>query len=117
MLPVVVHVAPQFVQVLPVVEPGIVAVIEYEPHGVVPDRVDPREHDPVLAGLQGFLPGAVPTDLRAGRMDPQVFERVLKFAVVIESDDENPGLLLEANFSGFWHQQKVGSEPFFIKGL
>ncbi len=63
-LPVAVPLCAELIQVFPGKEPGIVAIVEDEAYCIVANRLDGRDQDVLLAGLQDFLAGSVALDLR-----------------------------------------------------
>ena len=54
----------EFVKIFPGVEPGIVTIVEDEAYRIVPNRLDGRDLNMFLAGLQDVLSGAMALDLR-----------------------------------------------------
>jgi hypothetical protein len=61
--PFPVAVAQELVEQGPRVEPGVMPVVEYEPHGVAADGLDSRDSDFLLAGHEHALAGRVALDL------------------------------------------------------
>jgi hypothetical protein len=64
----------ELAQVLPRVEPGVVAVVEHEAHRVLADGLDPHHRDVLLGDLQHVLAGAVALHLGGRGVGPQVLE-------------------------------------------
>jgi len=62
-LPVAVPLCAELKQILPGKEPGIVAIVEDEAYCIVANRLDGRDLDIFLAGLQDFLAGTVALNL------------------------------------------------------
>src|SRR5690606_25596597 len=71
-LPVLLLMGAEFVEIIPRIEAGGVAVVEHQLDGVVADRADVDDVDVLLAGLQHPLPGTVTTHLGRRRIDAQV---------------------------------------------
>ena len=71
-LPVGPVLAAKAVEYRPRVQASIVAIVEHQPDRVTPDRLDPVDIHPLLAGHQHPLARAVPLDLRRGRVNAQV---------------------------------------------
>src|SRR2546421_1821543 len=90
----------ELVQVLPGVEPGVVPVVEDELHGVLPDRLDRRDADVLLAEHQYLLPGSVPLHFGGWGVHPQILERQLKAAAVGEAHFEHPRGAPQADLGG-----------------
>src|SRR5262249_45010605 len=84
-------------QVDPGIDPGVVAVIEGEPDGVVADRVDLGNTNPSLAVDQLFLRRAVALDLGRGAFDAEIFRGIVEGRGVVEIDLEPLLGLLQAN--------------------
>ena len=60
--PFIVLLCAQFVQILPGIKAGIVAIIKKEPQRVIPDGLDRRYLHVLLAGLQNALTGSMSFD-------------------------------------------------------
>jgi len=71
-----------------------VAIIEHQPHSVVPDGVDRGNCDTLLAGLQRFLPRPMADNLGARRMYAQILEAEAEFRAVLESSEDVPAQIL-----------------------
>ena len=76
--PFIVLLCAQFVQILPGIKAGIVAIIKKEPQRVIPDGLDRRYLHVLLAGLQNALTGSVSFDFGRRRIDTKVFKREVK---------------------------------------
>src|SRR6187551_800077 len=70
-LPALIFLLTEFAQILPDVEPGIMAIGEDDAHGVVSDGFDARNPDVLLAGDGDALVGAVALHLGARREHAQ----------------------------------------------
>jgi multisubunit Na+/H+ antiporter MnhE subunit len=82
-LPLLVPMGTQIIQVAPDVDPGIVAVVEHELDPIVSHGLDRGYTDIFLAELQNLLPGTVTLNLSGGRIDSQILTRQLEVSPVI----------------------------------
>src|SRR5690242_11851894 len=57
--PSLVTVAAEFVEIVPAVEAGVVAIVEQDAHGVIAHRLQPRNLHRVLAGHDLLLAGGM----------------------------------------------------------
>ena len=64
------------------------AVIEYEPNGVMTDGLYCGNSDILFARLQNFLTGSTAFDVGARRVRAQILERQMKFSTVVKTNDE-----------------------------
>ena len=64
-------------------------VIKSDLHRIVPDRIDGRDTDGRLPGLQCFLPRSVAADLGRGREDTQEFRAELEIGAITEAQLES----------------------------
>src|ERR1700722_176494 len=62
--PVLLHT--EFMQIIPGEYPGVMTVVEHQPHGVMADRLDRADTDVPLAAQDGFLPRTVALELGGG---------------------------------------------------
>jgi len=88
----------QLMQVPPSEQAGIVAVIEDDFDGILPNGFDCPHADVFLAQHEDFLPRTVPFDFRGRRVHPEVLERQLKPAAVREADFQHPGNISDFDF-------------------
>src|SRR5579871_3269165 len=92
--------APELVQVLPGVQAGVVAVVEDQLDRVLADRVHRADVHVLLAQHERLLPRTVALHLGRGGVHPQVLERQLEAAAVVEAHLEQPRRAAQADFSG-----------------
>ena len=83
--PLLLAVAAELVQVRPRVQPGVVAIVEYEAHRVVADRLDAADADLCLPSTSVPSPAPWPLHFGRRRVHAQVFERQLEVRAVVEA--------------------------------
>ena len=83
----------QFMQVIPGEYSGIVTIIEHQPHGVMPDRLDRANPNVLLATEDGLLIRSMPLNLGRGTFDPQILGGQSIVRTVIERDVQHPARL------------------------
>src|SRR4051812_47354649 len=81
----------ELAQVLPREEPAVVAVVEDQLHGVLPDGLDRPDPDVLFAEHEDLLARAMPLHLGGRRMHAQVFERQQEARAVVECDFQHAG--------------------------
>src|SRR6185295_9076563 len=82
------------VEVVPREDAGVVAVGEARQDRVVADRLERRDLDVALAGLQDLLARPVALDLRRRRVDAHQLERNPEARAVVEADLEHARSLM-----------------------
>src|SRR5262245_28913916 len=97
-------------QILPDIEPGVVAVGKHDAHGVVADGLETRNGDILLAAYRDALLWAVALYLRARREHPQQLGRKREALPVVEAHSKDAFVLVEPELGrpGFSH---VGFHP------
>ena len=88
----------ELVQVPPGEQPGVMAIIEHNFHGILPDGLDGTDTDIFLSQHQHFLPGTMSFDFRGGRVHPQVLKRQLKPAAIRKTHFQQPGFAAYFDF-------------------
>src|SRR5690349_12759988 len=81
-------VAPQFVEQVPGIESGVVAVVEDDAHGVAADGFGADNSDILLAGHGRRFDAAMALVFGGRAFDAQQFERNIEGRAVIEGDVE-----------------------------
>ena len=92
------------------------AVVEDQLQRVMPDRLNGRDADLMLAELQGFLSHAMPTDSRRGGVHPQVLERQLETTAVVERHVEDARLRAKLDGGGVGHVGMMGGRCLVVSG-
>src|SRR5262245_718400 len=101
-LPAHVLVLSELGQISPDIEPVIVAVVEYDAHRVVSDRLEPRDADRFLARDRDALRRAVALHLGARRQHAQELGRQRKALAVVEGHGQDAPLLVEPKLRRPW---------------
>ncbi len=92
--------APQFVEVAPVVEARIVAVVEHDLDRVLADRHQVDDVYVLFVDFQFRLLSPVPAHLGRRRVDPQELGRIVEGLPVLELDLQFMGLLVQDDIGG-----------------
>ena len=94
LLPQLVLLRAEEVEVVPREDAGLVAVGEARQDGVVADRLERADLDLALSRLQDLLARPVALHFRRGRVDAHQLERDPERAAVVEAHLEHPALLM-----------------------
>src|SRR5262249_1173278 len=86
-------------QILPDIESGVVAVGKHDAHGVVADRLKPRDPDIPLASHGDPLLGAVALSFGACRQRAEELSRNREALPIVETHGEDAFVLVEPELS------------------
>src|SRR5271163_4450175 len=78
----------ELVEILPGIDPGIVQIVEADPHRVVADRLERQDADLAAPGDDGLLARPMALDLGRRAFDAQILGRQDEPAAVVEIDLE-----------------------------
>ena len=78
--------AAELVQQGPGVDAGVVAIVEFQHHGVVAHRMNGLDVDPLLAHLQYPLPGPMALDFGRGAVDAQQLAGQSEHLAAVKAD-------------------------------
>ncbi len=102
----------QLAQVGPGVEPGVVAIVEMDAHGIASDRIGAFHRDMRLVRGRGRARAAMAFGFGAGAFHAQEFVGNFARPAIVEADGEARILAAEAKFSGpgrvFWARRRTG---------
>jgi hypothetical protein len=102
-------VAAELIQVPPGEQPGVMAVIEHNFDGILPDRLNRPDADIFLPEHQDLLSGTVSFHLGGRRVHAQVLERQLKAAAVRKTHFQQPGFAAYFDFGRNWIRHRSAS--------
>jgi hypothetical protein len=94
-------------QIVPRIDPRVVAIGKRRAHRITANRFDFTDADVLLPDLQDFLAGTMAPNVGRRRIHPQVFIRQLEAPAVFERDLHPAGLLMKLDVGGY---QRSGSE-------
>src|SRR5208337_426240 len=83
----------QLAQIVPGVQACVVAVVEYDPNGIVADRLDVDDPHVLLSEDLALLARRVPLDLGARTLDPEALGSQAHGHAVVEGDLERAPLI------------------------
>src|SRR2546423_503084 len=91
----------ELVQIPPGEQASVMAVVEYDFHGILPDRLHRTDTDIFLSQHQHLLPRTMSFDFGRGRVHAQVLERQLETATVRKTDFQQPGFAAYFDFGRY----------------
>ena len=89
---------PEFMQVIPREQAGVVTVVKFEFDGVITDRIDRADRDIAFAGHCFALCRAMPFDFGARAFDAEILGGEMKMAPVLKADAEGSFVFHQTDF-------------------
>src|SRR5580658_5334513 len=110
--PPLVVLQPEFAQVVPGENAGVMPIVEYQPHRVLPDRLDRANPNLLLPAQISPLSGTVALHLGGWAFDAEILGRQGELFAVVVGDVQNLGRSIQSDLGRNRHLcQPLGRKP------